>query len=435
MTTAPLALLPARNLAGALRPPGDKSISHRYALLSALAAGRSRLSHFSTGADCRSTLACMAALGARVRWEDETTVAIEGRGLRGLQAPAAALDAGNSGTTIRLLSGILAAQPFAARIGGDASLSRRPMRRVIEPLASMGAQIAAADGCPPLAFSPAAGGLRPLHYRLPVASAQVKSALLLAALYAAGETVIEEPLPTRDHTELALNECGVTLARRRRSIALAGPARDWPGRDFRIPGDPSSAAFFLCAAALFPEANLLIEEVSLNPTRTALLDLLRRLGAKLSVVSVEQRGGELCGSLQCGGSQGGLAGGDIAGAETVALIDEIPILAVLATACRGGLRFRDAAELRVKESDRIAAIARNLRALGAECEEFPDGLYVPGPQTLRGARLESCGDHRIAMAFAIAALRADGPSELDDPGCAAISYPEFFPLLEKLVER
>ncbi len=430
-----LVLHPARNLNGALRPPGDKSISHRYALFAGLAAGRSQLSHFSTGADCRSTLGCLAALGAEVSWKDGETVEIEGHGLHGLRAPTSELDAGNSGTTIRLLAGILAAQPFTTKIGGDASLSRRPMRRVIDPLSAMGARIGSADGRPPLEFEPAAGGLRPLQYTLPVASAQVKSALLLAALYAAGESTIEEPLPTRDHTELALAELGVEIARRRGAIALTGPAGDWPGRDYRIPGDPSSAAFFLCAAAMFPEANLLVEEVSLNPTRTALLDLLRRLGAKLSVVSVEERGGELCGSLQAGGSEGGLRGGEVAGAETVALIDEIPILAVLATSCAGGLRFRDAGELRVKESDRIAALAHNLRAMGAECEESADGLYVPGPQRLHGARLQSFGDHRIAMAFAIAALRAEGDSELEDPDCAGISYPEYFTLLEKLAER
>lgn len=433
--TSPLALQPARNLSGALRPPGDKSISHRYALLCGLAAGGSRLTHFSTGADCRSTLGCLAAMGVGVSWKDDETVEIEGHGLHGLKAPAGELDAGNSGTTLRLLSGVLAAQPFACRIGGDASLSRRPMRRVIEPLMAMGARIGAAESKPPLEFHPAPEGLRGIHYRLPMASAQVKSALLLAALYARGETVIEEPAPTRDHTELALRELGVEIATRRQQHSLIGPARDWPGRDLRIPGDPSSAAFFLCAAAMFPEANLLIEEVSLNPTRTALLDLLRRLGAKVSVVAVEARGAELCGSLQCGGSEGRLTGGEIAGAETVALIDEIPILAVLATACEGGLRFRDAGELRVKESDRIAAIAENLRAMGAQCEEFADGLYVPGPQKLHGTQLRSHGDHRIAMAFAIAALRAAGGSDLDDPECAGISYPEFFSLLDKLAER
>ncbi len=434
--SAPLTLFPARNLSGAVRPPGDKSISHRYAILSALAEGSSRLEHYSTGADCQSTLACLSALGVEVRREGGGVVHITGRGLHGLAAPAAPLDAGNSGTTIRLLSGILAAQPFASEIFGDASLSRRPMRRVIEPLRLMGAEIAAAAGDrPPLRFSPVSAGLRGLEYAMPVASAQVKSALLLAGLYARGRTVITEPEPTRDHTELMLRQSGIPLELAPRRVALAGPVAGWPGRDFRIPGDASSAAFFLCAGAWYPDSGVLIEEVLLNPTRSALLDLLRRMGARIEIVNLEQRGGELVGSLHVSGpASGRLRGARIAGAETVALIDEIPVLAVLATAAEGGLEFADAAELRVKESDRIAALARNLRSLGAECEERPDGLRVPGPQSLRGGRVETCGDHRIAMAFAVAALRCQEPVTLDDPGCAAISYPEFFAELARLSE-
>ncbi len=431
-----LTILPALNLTGAVRPPGDKSISHRYAILSALAEGASQLEHYSTGADCQSTLACFASLGVDVRRDEAGAVHITGRGLHGLSAPAAPLDAGNSGTTIRLLSGILAAQPFASEIFGDASLSRRPMRRVIEPLRLMGAAISAAEGDrPPLRFSPVTS-LRGLEYALPVASAQVKSALLLAGLYAQGRTVITEPAPTRDHTEVMLRQSGVRLELAPRRVALDGPAASWPGRSFRIPGDASSAAFFLCAGAMFPHSEVLIEEVLLNPTRAALLDLLRRMGARIEIVNLEQRGGELVGSLHVSGpASGQLRGARIAGAETVALIDEIPVLAVLATAAAGGIEFADAAELRVKESDRIAAIAHNLRALGAECEERPDGLRVPGPQTLRGGEVKTHGDHRIAMAFAVAALRAQAPVVLDDPACAAISYPEFFTELDRLAER
>lgn len=434
--SAPLTISPARNLTGAVRPPGDKSISHRYAVLSALAEGASKLEHYSTGADCQSTLACLAALGVDVRREGADTIHITGRGLHGLSAPAAPLDAGNSGTTIRLLSGILAAQPFASEIFGDASLSRRPMRRVIQPLRLMGAALSSApEDRPPLRFSPVSG-LHGLEYAMPVASAQVKSALLLAALYARGRTVITEPEPTRDHTEVMLRQSGVPLELATRRVSLEGPAAGWPGRDFRIPGDASSAAFFLCAAALFPEAGVLIEDVLLNPTRAALLDLLRRMGARIEIVHLEPRGGELAGSLHVSGpASGPLRGTRISGAETVALIDEIPVLAVLATAAEGGIEFADAAELRVKESDRIAAIAENLRALGAECDVRPDGLRVPGPQTLRGGEVKTRADHRIAMAFAVAALRSQAPVSLDDPACAAISYPEFFHDLERLAER
>ncbi len=437
-------LRPARQFSGVVRPPGDKSISHRYALLAALADGRSTIANFSTGADCHSTLQCVAALGARIEIgaaanaasgaSGDGARAITGHGRRGLHAPAAELDAGNSGSTIRMLSGILAAQPFASRISGDASLRRRPMRRILEPLSQMGAQITAAGGGrPPLAFTPVAG-LRGITYQPQVASAQVKTAVLFAGLFAAGETIVAEPQPTRDHTEIALRQFGVALdfpARNR--IALRPPAAELAPQELRVPGDPSSAAFFLCAAAMLPEADLLVDQVSLNPRRSALLDVLRRMGARIGVVNIEEQNGELAGSLTARPPESGrLQGTQIAAAEAVALIDEIPILAVLATAAEGGIRFRDVAELRVKESDRIAAIAANLRRMGAECTEYPDGLDVPGPQSLRGAALDSCGDHRIAMAFSIAALTAVGDSEIHDPGCAAISFPEFFPTLARL---
>lgn len=433
----PLTLSPARNLAGAVRPPGDKSISHRAALLAGLATGASVLDNFSTGADCQSSLACIEALGVGVERADGK-ITIQGVGLGGLRAPAAPLDAGNSGSTFRMFSGVLAAQPFASEIGGDASLSRRPMRRILEPLGQMGAAITAAGDRPPLRFAPAAR-LRGIEYVLPVASAQVKSAILFAALYAHGATVVTEPLATRDHTELLLAHLGAPLERRRKpqlQVALTGPVDKLaPLAEFRIPGDPSSAAFFLCAAAAFPEADLLVDEVSLNPTRSALLDVLARLGAKPEVVSVEDRAGELVGSLHLDGPKQRLRGTVIEGEEAVALIDEVPILAVLATQAEGGIEFRGVGELRVKESDRIAAIAHNLQALGARCEPRPDGLFVPGPQPLHGAQFVSHGDHRIAMAFAIAALLASGASELDDAGCAAISYPEFFSTLDRLAER
>ncbi|MGN6592425.1 MAG: 3-phosphoshikimate 1-carboxyvinyltransferase [Terriglobales bacterium] len=426
---------PARLISGAMRPPGDKSISHRCALLAGLGEGESKLANYATGADCRSTLACLRGLG--VEWtEAEGAIAIRGVGMHGLRAPAEALDAGNSGSTMRMLSGILAAQPFAAAIGGDASLSRRPMRRILEPLRAMGAQVAAAPGdLPPLQFAGGGKGLRAIDYKLPVASAQVKSAILLAGLFAQGTTVVHEPAPTRDHTEQLLRHLGAPLDQRGDSIALTGPVGKLaPLGDFRIPGDPSSAAFFLCAAALLPDSDLLVDEVSLNPRRSALLDVLAGLGARAQVVSIEDRGGELVGSLHLDGPAA-LDGGSVSGAEAVALIDEIPILAVLATRTRAGMEFRDVGELRVKESDRLEAIAVNLRALGAVCETGPDWLRVPGGQKLRGARLASHGDHRIAMAFAVAGLMAEGETVIAGAECASISYPDFYTTLERLAER
>ncbi len=432
-----ITIAPARGLGGAVQPPGDKSISHRCAMLAAIADGRSQLSHYSSGADCHSTLACLRALGVEIEAQSDGTVAIAGAGLHGLRAPAATLDAGNSGTTLRLLSGILAAQPFASAIGGDASLNRRPMRRILEPLGRMGARIAAAAGdTPPLRFTPAAEGLQGIAYAPPMASAQVKSAILLAGLYARGETRVQEALPTRDHTEVLLHAMGAPLeALGQGEIRLHGPVEKLrPLENYRVPGDPSAAAFFLCAAAGFADADLTVEEVSLNPKRAALLDVLARLGARAQVLTLEERAGELAGSLRLTGAKA-LGGTTIAGAEAVALIDEAPILAVLATRTRDGIEFRDMAELRVKESDRIAAIAHNLRALGASCEERADGMFVPGGQKLHGARLRSGHDHRIAMAFAIAALWAEGESVIEDPECAAISYPAFYEDLARLAQR
>lgn len=459
-----ITIRPARNLTGAVRPPGDKSISHRYAILSSLAEGETLLENYSTGADCRSTLRCFEAMGVEVRFE-EAGVRVQGAGLRGLKVPAGDLDAGNSGSTIRMMAGILASQPFATRIGGDASLSRRPMQRVIDPLRQMGARIEAGEkGRPPLEFFPVDHPLQAIEYTLPVASAQVKSCLLLAGLYAQGATVVVEPQPTRDHTEIALHHFGVTVRRGREGIRVNGPAEKLtaPGT-YRIPGDPSSAAFFLCAGALFPESTLVIDDVSLNPTRAVLLDVLRRMGAEIDIVNVEDRGGELVGTLTVSGPRGvasygrgttlvpaggslsaavgasagstRLRGTQISGAEAVALIDEIPVLAVLATATEGGIEFSDAAELRVKESDRIATVAANLRAMGAQCTEKPDGLIVPGGQKLHGAVLESFGDHRIAMAFSIAGLIAEGETTVREAECASISYPEFYATVERIAER
>lgn len=430
-----------------MRPPGDKSISHRCALLAAIADGDSTLENYSGGADCQSSLACMEALGARIERDPENAgkLTIHGLGMDGLRAAERELDCGNSGSTMRMLTGLLAGQRFPSRLSGDASLSRRPMRRILEPLRRMGAKIEAAAGgggmdCAPLRIAAAEGRLRGIAYAPPVASAQVKSCILFAALYAEGETTVTEPVGTRDHSELLLRAMGAPLETARRGAAseirLRGPVEGL-GRleGFRIPGDPSSAAFFLCGAAMLPESDVLVSDVSLNPTRSALLDVLVRLGVKAEVAAIEDSQGELVGTLHLAPGGARLNGTVIAGPEAVALIDEIPILAVLATQTRAGIEFRDVGELRVKESDRISGIAQNLRAMGAACEARADGLFVPGGQKLRGATIETRGDHRIAMAFAMAALVAEGETTIRDAGCAAVSYPGFYTELERLAER
>jgi len=433
--SAEVLIRPARNLRGSLCLPGDKSISHRYAMLAGIANGVSRLENFATGADCNSTLECMRQLGCEVtRTADAKTgvvaVELEGSGLR-LKAADGKLDCGNSGSTMRMLSGILAGQEFASELVGDASLSRRPMARIIRPLRDMGAAVGANNDLPPLRIR--GGRLKGIDYRLPVASAQVKTCLMLAGLFAEGSTVIEEPVRTRDHGELALRSFGAEV-----DELASNRWRVRGGQTLRpihavVPGDISTAAFFLCAAALFPEANLVLDNLLLNPTRAAVLDVLRSLGLKISVLQVEQRHGELTGVIQV--RSGPLRGATIAGALSAALIDELPVLAAIAPYTAEGIEIRDARELRVKESDRIAAVAANLRAMGAEVEEREDGLRVPGGQHLHGAELPSFDDHRIAMAFAVAALRAQGESVIKDADAARISFPEFYTTLERLVER
>lgn len=409
-----------------VRLPGDKSISHRLAILGALAEGVTSLENFSPGCDCASTLNCLRQLGIEVSRTGEG-VRIHGAGLDGLRPPRAPLDAGNSGSTMRMLAGVLAGQGFEAVLVGDASLSRRPMRRVIEPLSQMGAHIEARQG----EFAPLrirGGELHPINYCLRIASAQVKTAILLAGLFASGTTTVEEPVTTRDHTEIALEEFGAQLTRARRHIAVTGQSQ-LQGKRFIIPGDLSAAAFFLVAALLLPGSTLVLPNVGLNPTRTAVLDFLLRMGAEISILSVEKVNGELRGELHVRGGER-LAGGAIAGRLTVRLVDELPVLAVLGTQSEEGLCIRDAEELRVKESDRIGALAENLRRLGAEVKEYPDGLAVAGQQKLRGATVESFGDHRIAMALAVAALVAEGTTTIREADCVDISFPGFFAALE-----
>jgi 3-phosphoshikimate 1-carboxyvinyltransferase len=422
---------PARNVRGSVSLPGDKSISHRYAMLAAIADGPSRLENYSTGADCASTLGCLRSLG--VKWERkdgaENVIEVQGSG-RSLTSPTRPLDCGNSGSTIRMLSGIVAGQKFVSEMAGDESLSRRPMERVIAPLRAMGAEVSSQSGRPPLRIR--GGNLKGITYKMPVASAQVKTCLLFAGLLADGETRIEEPLRTRDHGEVALQAFGAHLERKGVEVRIRGGQR-LRGFEARVPGDLSSAAFFLCAAALFPESQLTVSNVLMNPTRARLLDVLMQMGLQISVTQLEEVHGELVGTLRVEG--GRLKGATIAGADTAALIDEIPVLAAIAPYTEEGIEVRDAKELRVKESDRIASIATNLRAMGAEVEERDDGLRIPGHQTLHGAELDSFGDHRIAMAFSIAALRAQGETLIRGSECAAISYPAFFSVLEGLVER
>jgi 3-phosphoshikimate 1-carboxyvinyltransferase len=421
---------PARNVRGSVALPGDKSISHRYAMLAGIAEGPTRIENYSTGADCASSLACMRSLG--VAWErNGNVIEVQGRGLS-LAAPAKSLDCGNSGSTMRMLSGIVAGQEFASEMIGDESLSRRPMARVIKPLTDMGAQITSDDGKPPLHVT--GGALKAIDYKMPVASAQVKSCLLFAGLFADGETRIEEPLRTRDHGEVALRAFGAKLEREGNSnaVRIRGGQR-LRGIEARVPGDLSSAAFFLCAAALFPGSQLVLTSLLMNPTRARLLDILMQMGLGIAVTQLEEAHGEMVGSLQVVGAA--LKGTTIAGADSAALIDEIPVLAAIAPYTERGIEVRDAKELRVKESDRIAAVASNLRLMGAQVEEREDGLKIPGGQTLRGAELDSFGDHRIAMAFAVAALRAEAETLIHGAEAAAISYPAFFETLEEVTER
>ena len=418
---------PATRISGEICLPGDKSISHRYAMLAAIAEGASTIHNYSTGADCHSTLGCVRSLGIAVA-ERGSDVTIQGGGLEGLRPAAGDLDAGNSGSTMRMLSGILAGQAFDNRMVGDESLSRRPMNRIIKPLSEMGAVISAREGgLPPLEIHGAK--LRPIDYTLPVASAQVKSCILFAGLYADGQTVVREPVRSRDHTEIALRELGAEIRVERRVITLQGRPR-LTGRELFVPADLSSAAFFLVAALIVPDSQLVLRGVGLNPTRSTLLDVLASMGASIRIVDVEERNGELVGQIQVKSSA--LRGGVIEKESTAALIDEIPVLAILGAASQDGLIVRDAAELRIKETDRIATVSDNLRRMGIQCEEMPDGMRIPGRQRFHAAELDSFGDHRIAMAFSIAALIADGDCEIRGADAASVSFPEFFRILRQV---
>jgi 3-phosphoshikimate 1-carboxyvinyltransferase len=418
---------PAAHVTGAIVLPGDKSISHRYAMLAAIAEGDTVIHNYSTGADCHSSLGCVAALGVEVS-EQGLDVTVRGKGLDGLRAPARDLDAGNSGSTIRMLSGILAAQPFRSRIFGDESLSRRPMQRIMKPLGEMGARIQAReDKYPPLAIE--GSRLRAIDYVSPVASAQVKTCVLFAGVFAEGVTSVAEPVRSRDHTEIGLREFGADVKVEREKVSIAGRPR-LTGRELIVPCDLSSAAFFLSAALMVKGSNLAIRGVGLNPTRSALLDFLVGMGASIQITNLESRNGELVGDLVVRHSA--LRGGVIENGLTAALIDEIPVLAVLGAATEEGLTVRDAGELRIKETDRIRTVVENLRRMGVAAEELPDGLVVPGRQKFKAGAFDSYGDHRIAMAFAVGALTADGESTILDAEAASVSFPEFWETLGRV---
>lgn len=432
MASSPTVLVqPAARVRGRVRPPGDKAISHRYAILGAIADGDTTVRGYSTGGDPASTASCLRALGVDIETvgRDETGLQIRiiGRGLGGLNAPSATLDAGNSGSTMRMLAGVLAGHPFATTMTGDESLQRRPMRRVIVPLERMGARIASVDGRPPITIE-GTSDIRPLTYQPEVPSAQVKTAVMLAGLHGDGVTRVVEPLGTRDHTERALRAFGVRVDVDGTTVSLQGRQR-LTGCALEVPGDISSAAFWLCAGAALPGSEVVLDGVGLNPSRSGIIDILRRMGADLTIDAGPPTDGEPMGQVIV--RYGGQRATEIQPAEVPGVIDELPVLAALATH-GGDLRVTGAAELRVKESDRISALADGIRLMGGEIEEYPDGFHVHGARRLTGGEVDARHDHRLAMAFAIAALGASGPTTIHDAAAAAVSYPEFFRVLESL---
>ncbi len=428
---------PARSVRGSLALPGDKSISHRYALLAGFAEGISHLHNFSTGADPHSSLACMAALGAKVEADPTTRTATVTGTAGSFAQPTQPLDCGNSGSTMRMLAGLVAAQPGTYTFTGDASLTTRPMERIRKPLGQMGARIDLTDGHAPMTVHGAP--LTAIDFGSPIASAQVKTAVLFAGLQANGTTSLAEQVRTRDHTEHALRAFGAEILRRpdaqgQTRLYIAG-GQPLKALDLTVPGDLSSAAFFLCAALLFPDSNLVLDNIGLNPTRAVLLDVLTAMGGGIKMLEVAEQHGELAGTLQINRKPGPLQAIDLNGQLAAQLIDELPVFAAIAPYTANGLKIRDAKELRVKESDRIALTVQNLRAMGAEVTEQEDGMDIPGNQTLHGAAIDSGHDHRIAMAFAIAALRATGDTEIQGAEAAGISFPEFFDWLDDLAVR
>jgi 3-phosphoshikimate 1-carboxyvinyltransferase len=421
MTTHTLQVRPARRVQGALRVPGDKSISHRFAMLGAVARGTTSVTHLGPGADVAATVACLRAMGVTIDTDGRGAMRVTGRGRRGLQAPAAPLDAANSGTTMRLLSGLVAAHPFRTVLGGDASLSRRPMRRVIDPLTAMGAHIGSQEGRAPLEID--GSDLHGIEWTTPVPSAQVKSAILLAGLHASGTTIVHEPLGTRDHTERMFRAYGIELTVDGLTCAIAGGQEGQaPDGTIEIPGDPSSAAVWAAMAAALPGSTVRLEHVSLNPHRTGFVRALERMGASIEVGAPREICGEPVGAIQV--SHGSHRDVTITAEEVPALIDELPVLAARA-ALGGRLHVTGASELRVKESDRISALVAGFRTLGVDAEELADGFIIEGSRRPTGGEVDAAGDHRLVMAFTLVGLGASGPTTITGAEAVAVSYPAF----------
>ncbi len=415
-------------LHGKLTIPGDKSISHRAVMFGALAQGTTRITHFLEGADCLSTISCFQAMGIHIQ-KNKDEVLVEGKGLHGLQAPLDILDVGNSGTTTRLISGILAGQDFTSRLTGDASICQRPMGRIITPLSLMGAQITSQNqnGCAPLTIQ--GGHLHGIHYQSPVASAQVKSCVLLAGMYADAPTSVTEPVLSRNHTELMLNYFGAQVTSKGTTASIL-PQPDLKARDITVPGDISSAAYFIAAGLLVPGSEILLCNVGINPTRDGLLRVCQAMGGDITLLNV-RNDGEPTADLLIRSSS--LHGTEIKGEIIPTLIDEIPMIAVMAAFAEGTTVIRDAAELKVKESDRIQVMTDNLTRMGADVEALPDGMIIHGGKPLHGATIDSHKDHRIAMSFAVAGGICEGSLTITDGECVNISYPEFYTDLYSLL--
>ena len=421
-------------LKGTISVPGDKSISHRCVMFGSIADGTTEIHNFLEGADCLATIRCFRTLGIDIE-DNKDTVLVHGKGLHGLSAPTDILDVGNSGTTTRLLSGILVGQPFESKISGDESLNSRPMKRIIDPLTEMGANISSIlrNGCAPLYITP--GELHGIHYESPVASAQVKSCILLAGLYADGETSVSEPSLSRNHTELMLKEFGADIRSVHnldcsRTTAIIQPGRELHGQKLTVPGDISSAAYFIAAGLIVPDSEIRITNVGINPTRAGILKVCEDMGARIELSNERTEGGEKIADITVRTSR--LHGTVIEGDIIPALIDEIPVIAVMAAVAEGTTVIRDAAELKVKETDRIETVTDNLKAMGCDVTPTEDGMIINGGK-LKGASIHTLLDHRIAMAFSIAALAAEGRTRILDSKCVDVSYPTFYDTFEELL--
>lgn len=418
---------PITNVNKTIKVPGDKSISHRAVMFGSIAKGDTEITGFLTGDDCMSTISCFKKLGVDIDIDGEH-ITVHGKGLRGLKAPEEILDVGNSCTTIRLISGILSAQPFDCTLNGDASIQKRPMKRIINPLSEMGAEIESTnDGYAPLKIH--GKKLHAIEYTMPVASAQVKSSILLASLFAEGETVINEPVASRNHTEIMLNYFGADIKNENGKIT-SKPVNELHGKPVHVPGDISSAAFFMVAGLIVPNSHIIIENVGINSTRTGIIDALRAMGGKINVLNERVSGGEAVADIEV--STSSLKATTLSGEIIPRMIDEIPVFAVAALHAEGTTCIKDAHELKVKESNRIATMSEELSKMGAKIEETEDGMIIPGSQKLKGAVTESHMDHRVAMSIAIAALMAEGETTITNADCIGISFPDFYELLDSL---